>query len=54
MKHLVVRGEGGSGLPLERVASFTHCHPTIPVYTEEDDNIKVVKIKISLEKYLKR
>ena len=20
---------GGSGLPLERVASFTHCHPTI-------------------------
>ena len=32
MTHLVVRvweGGWGSGLPLERVASFTHCHPTI-------------------------
>ena len=23
---------GGSGLPLERVASFTHCHPTFACY----------------------
>ena len=36
MAHLVVRGGGGSGLPIERVASFTHCHPTIKIEWRAD------------------